>query len=251
MQSFRRLGVGLLARTSWNAVKPATPIIERTVVGGFCTLSGGAFGGSSGAFPSWDILVSPWQPVGFAAKTMSSSTSNTHSRESKKGNKALMVEDEEFDAITDKIPQKPMSAAEGVSYLAIILAAFAVLAGIVWGFISSYILDPTEYVCFNLTLDKLRLDPRITVRLGATIKGYGEDSSHRWQRTRIPHRTYTDVDGVEHMQIQFHIKGPGGVGVVCADMYQDEQKEWQYTYLYVDISQGGALHRLAIIKPQL
>ena len=37
-----------------------------------------------------------------------------------------MVEEEDYDAITDKVPEKPMTAAEGVSYTAIILVAFAV-----------------------------------------------------------------------------------------------------------------------------
>lgn len=46
-----------------------------------------------------------------------------------------------------------------------------VLAAISWAFVSNYILDPAEYVCFNLTLEKLRQDPRITVRLGESIKG--------------------------------------------------------------------------------
>lgn len=42
------------------------------------------------------------------------------------GKDALMIDQDDFDAITDKIPQKPMTAAEGVSYTAIILAAFGV-----------------------------------------------------------------------------------------------------------------------------
>lgn len=37
-----------------------------------------------------------------------------------------MIDQDDFNAITDKIPQKPMTAAEGVSYTAIILAAFGV-----------------------------------------------------------------------------------------------------------------------------
>ncbi len=38
-----------------------------------------------------------------------------------------------------------------------------------------------------------------------------------------------------HTQIQFFIKGPSGTGIVNADMYRDETKQWQYTYLVVDV----------------
>jgi len=43
------------------------------------------------------------------------------------GKKSLMIDEEDYDAITDKIPEKPMTAAEGISYTAIIIAAFAVI----------------------------------------------------------------------------------------------------------------------------
>jgi len=196
--------------------------------------------------------------MGFAARPLSASSERYPNSDHEKPNdtakqtpKSLMVDKEEYEAIADQIHRKPMTAAEGVSYTAVIVAAFAVLGAIVWAFITSYILDPLEYVCFNLTLDKLRQDPRIIVRLGNTIKGYGEDSSHRWQRQRIPNREYTDPKGTRHMQIQFHIKGQGGVGVVYADMYKDTSKKWKYSYLYVDFPSKGLNQRLAIVSPQV
>lgn len=215
--------------------------------------------GSMGALPHWELVCSSGQLLGFAARPLSAS-SEQRSHEShdktpkdttKQAPKSLMVDKEEYEAIADQIHRKPMTTAEGVSYTAVILAAFAVLGAIVWAFITTYILDPLEYVCFNLTLDKLRQDPRIIVRLGNTIKGYGEDSSHRWQRQRIPNREYTDPKGTRHLQIQFHIKGQGGVGVVYADMYKDTSKKWKYSYLYVDFPSKGLNQRLAIVSPQV
>lgn len=52
-------------------------------------------------------------------------------------------------------------------------------------------------------------------------------------------------------QIQFHIKGRGGVGIVYADMHQDGGKEWQYSYLYVDFQHGGTSQRVVIVRPQV
>ena len=46
-----------------------------------------------------------------------------------------------------------------------------------------------------------REDPRVTVRLGTPISAYGQESRNRAARQRIPHRAYTDSDGVEHHQV--------------------------------------------------
>ncbi len=47
-----------------------------------------------------------------------------------------------------------------------------------------------------------REDPRVTVRLGTPISAYGQESRNRAARQRIPHRAYTDSDGVEHHHVR-------------------------------------------------
>ena len=42
------------------------------------------------------------------------------------------------------------------------------LAFVLWQFITNFILEPTAMQCFNHTLNRLKTDPRITVRLGST-----------------------------------------------------------------------------------
>ena len=81
-------------------------------------------------------------------------------------------------------------------------------------------------------------------------------------RSQLPHpsqaRTNTPPpppppQGVEHVRLQFHIRGPGGSGLVNADMFKDSlTKEWQYTYLVVDVHSAGArsTQRLNIVAPQ-
>lgn len=46
-----------------------------------------------------------------------------------------------------------------------------VLAFFVYNFLTNFILEPTYQTCFNSTLQKLKQDPRITVRLGNDIVG--------------------------------------------------------------------------------
>jgi hypothetical protein len=46
-----------------------------------------------------------------------------------------------------------------------------VLGFFVYNFVTNFILEPTYQTCFNSTLQKLKQDPRITVRLGNDIVG--------------------------------------------------------------------------------
>jgi hypothetical protein len=119
---------------------------------------------------------------------------------------SLELTDEKINAITDKIPQRPVGVVEGTSYTAVILAAFGVrgggrgaggwsvwplrsqrgsltalppphsqtpqcLAYFIYNFVITLVLEPVQQQCFNAALDKLRTDPRITVRLGSSITG--------------------------------------------------------------------------------
>ena len=113
-----------------------------------------------------------------------------------------LVQEQAFDEITDKhIPQRPMGVVEGTSYSLVILAAIGFGIAILWTAVSSLLIQPKEYTCFNVTLDKLRDDPRVTVRLGTPISGYGQESRNRAARQRIPHRAYKDDNGTEHIQV--------------------------------------------------
>ena len=76
-------------------------------------------------------------------------------------------------------------------------------AAVVWAVVNELLIQPREYTCFNITLEKLRNDPRVTVRLGTPISGYGQESRNRQARQRIPHRVYTDPNGVEHTQVRY------------------------------------------------
>ena len=39
------------------------------------------------------------------------------------------------------------------------------------------------------------------MRIGHPITGYGQESRNRAARQRIPNRTWTDEDGVEHVEV--------------------------------------------------
>lgn len=141
----------------------------------------------------------------FSSRPLSAQAGNTGSRN--RGAQSSQAQDvvtqqDTFDEVTDKhIPQRPMGVVEGTSYSLVILAAIGFGIAILWTAVSSLLIQPKEYTCFNVTLDKLRDDPRVTVRLGTPISGYGQESRNRAARQRIPHRAYKDDNGDEHFQV--------------------------------------------------
>ena len=49
--------------------------------------------------------------------------------------------------------------------------------------------------------------------------------------------------------MQFHARGPSGNARVSAEMYQDDKKEWQYAFLYVEVD-SPVPQRLVLVGPQ-
>lgn len=149
----------------------------------------------------------------------------------------LTAQDEDpFDPLTDKIPEKPVTFAEGASYSIAIFAGFAVAAAAAYAVFKELIFEPKEYKVFNKALDRVQHDNQVTVRIGLPITGYGQDSRNRAARQRIPHRTWADEDGVERIEVQFYVRGPHGVGRVHSEMFKDKaDKQWKFTYLIVDV----------------
>ena len=63
-------------------------------------------------------------------------------RKEKATESSVTTRAEEYDEITDKIPQKPVTAAEGTSYTIVILAALAVLGSALYAVRPARFLPP-------------------------------------------------------------------------------------------------------------
>lgn len=151
--------------------------------------------------------------------------------------KEVVSQDEDpFDPLTDKIPERPVTFAEGASYSVAILAGFAVAAAAAYAVFKELIFEPKEYKVFNKALERVQHDSQVTVRLGTPITGYGQESRNRAARQRIPHRSWVDEDGTERIEVQFLIRGPHGAGKVHSEMFKDKaDRKWKFTYLIADI----------------
>lgn len=84
-------------------------------------------------------------------------------------------------------------------------------AAVLYAAVSELLLQPAEYLCFNKCLDRIKDDPRVTVRLGEPVHAYGTESRNRAARQHVPHRFYDDSEGRQHMQVRVF----GRVCTVC------------------------------------
>ncbi|KAL0923760.1 hypothetical protein M5K25_007832 [Dendrobium thyrsiflorum] len=84
--------------------------------------------------------------------------------------------------------------------------------------------------------NQLDLTLQVKVRIGSPVTGYGQESRNRAARQRISNRVWKDEDGIEHVEVNFYIRGPHGAGKVFAEMFKDNSdKQWRFTYLIVEI----------------
>ncbi|KAL5771949.1 hypothetical protein ACOSQ2_011873 [Xanthoceras sorbifolium] len=172
-----------------------------------------------------------------SARSFASRASKQPGETSSQPKKDVSTVEDPFDDITYNIPQKPVTFAEGASYSVIILAGLGVAAAAAYAVFKELIFQPKEYKIFNKALKRIQDDGQVRVRIGSPITGYGQESRNRAARQRIPNRIYTDEFGIEHIEINFYIRGPHGAGKVFTEMFKDqEDKQWKFTYLIVEIN---------------
>jgi hypothetical protein len=114
---------------------------------------------------------------------------------------------------------------------------------------SELVLEPKEYTVFGLALDRCRSDPRVAVRLGSPLSGYGVESSSRSARQRIRHKIETDAAGVEHILIQFQLRGPRGVGTVFAEGVKDSGAPGGYRLGFIRLTDPSGAGRPIAVLP--
>ncbi|TYH57217.1 hypothetical protein ES332_D08G074300v1 [Gossypium tomentosum] len=154
-----------------------------------------------------------------------------------KTRKELSNVEDPFDAPTYNIPDKPVTFTEGASYSLIILVGLGIAAAAGYAVFKELIFQPKEYKIFNQALERIQNESQVRVRIGHPITGYGQETRNRAARQRIPNRIYTDENGVEHVEVNFYIRGPHGAGKVFAEMFKDKtDNKWKYTYLIVQIN---------------
>ncbi|KDP28837.1 hypothetical protein JCGZ_14608 [Jatropha curcas] len=230
---------GYVSQSTSAASHTSKEILQAT---GKAVLCGGCHGkeclvGLGSKFPPLKMHGASTINPSFARSFASKASKQTGKKESETRKEVSTVEDP-FDAPTYNIPEKPVTFVEGASYSVIILAGLGVAAAAGYAVFKELIFEPKEYKIFNKALKRVQDDAQVRVRIGSPITGYGQESRNRAARQRIPNKVYTDEDGVEHVLVNFYIRGPHGAGKVSAEMFKDKvDKQWKYTYLIVQIMQ--------------
>ncbi|CAN6284899.1 unnamed protein product [Urochloa humidicola] len=154
----------------------------------------------------------------------------------KQEGKDLSTTEHPFDDITYNIPEKPVTFTEGASYSLVILAGLGIAGLAGYAVFKELIFEPKEYKIFGKALARIQSDSQVTSRIGHPITGYGQETRNRAARQRIPNKIWTDEDGVEHVEVNFLIRGPHGAGKVYSEMFKDNSdRTWKFTYLVVEI----------------
>lgn len=154
----------------------------------------------------------------------------------KEGTKDLKTVEDPFDSPTYNIPEKPVTFAEGASYSLVIVAGLGIAAVAGYAVFKELIFEPKEYKIFGKALARVQNDSQVTAKIGYPVTGYGNESRNRAARQRIPNKVWTDEDGVEHVEVNFYIRGPHGAGKVYSEMFKDKNdRSWKFTYLIVEI----------------
>ncbi|XP_044491673.1 probable mitochondrial import inner membrane translocase subunit TIM21 [Mangifera indica] len=251
MYNFRRSAISSLRRTCFLArfsspsnTKSAAEYLENRdafgangislLVRGLCT--GGYMVDLHSPYKLMDNHVAN-TGARFSARSFASKPSKQTSETSSEPKKDISTIEDPFDAPTYNIPEKPVTFTEGASYSVIILAGLGIAAAAAYAVFKELIFEPKEYKIFNKALKRIQDDGQVRVRIGSPITGYGQESRNRAARQRIPNRIYTDEFGIEHVEVNFYIRGPHGAGKVFTEMFKDqEDKQWKFTYLIVEIN---------------
>ena len=124
-------------------------------------------------------------------------------------------------------------------YSVVIGAGLLVACTIGYLIFKDLFIESLEQKVYSKALEEIQQDPRVMVRLGSPIKGYGSESRNRRARQRISHKIFKQEDGTQHCQVQFQASGPNGRATIHADMYEKDS-ELKYAYLIVDVTSPPA-----------
>lgn len=129
--------------------------------------------------------------------------------------------------------EKVKQASKDASYLVIILGGLGVMGIMFYTVGKELFSKQSPGGVYNQALKLCKKNDEVIDYLGEPITGHGTSGSRR--RRQIVNSHNFLVDGVKHMRIQFYINGPYRKGTVHVEVYEDENKKYQYKYVIVEL----------------
>ncbi|PSN50879.1 Mitochondrial import inner membrane translocase subunit Tim21 [Blattella germanica] len=123
--------------------------------------------------------------------------------------------------------------AKTASYMGIILAGVGVTAVIFYQIFKELFSSKSPNSVYTVSLQKCCEDPRVIDALGEPIKGYGEET-RRGRRRHVSHLFY-EKEGISYLRMKYYIQGSRKKGTVHLEMWENEKKDFDYRYLFVQL----------------
>ncbi|CAL2041975.1 unnamed protein product [Caenorhabditis brenneri] len=112
-----------------------------------------------------------------------------------------------------------------------VVAGVGLIGAFIYVLCGEFFAQDSPQTIFNKALAIVRDDGRCQDIFGATIAGFGEETS-RGRRRHVAHHKY-EKDGMQRIRVLFHVKGDRDEGIAQAEMEQRDG-DWQWRFLYVE-----------------
>ncbi|KAK0704219.1 TIM21-domain-containing protein [Apiosordaria backusii] len=121
----------------------------------------------------------------------------------------------------------------------LVILGLALTSGVLYVLYTEVFSPSSRTAYFNRAVNRIKTDARLIELLGdgKKIEAFGEETGNKWRRARpIASSEVTDRNGVEHMYINFNLKGPRGTGKAYVHLFKPVGgREYEYKYFYVDV----------------
>lgn len=129
--------------------------------------------------------------------------------------------------------EKVKEASKDLTYLLIIVGGIAVIGVMFYTLGKELFSKQSPGGVYSEALKVCKKNDEVIDVLGEPIVGHGTSGGRR-RRQHVNAQEFM-VNGVKHMRLQFYINGPYRKGTVHVEVYQDENKKYQYKYLIVEL----------------
>ncbi|KAK0665791.1 putative mitochondrial import inner membrane translocase subunit tim-21 precursor [Cercophora samala] len=135
--------------------------------------------------------------------------------------------------------EKGARASQQTFNFGLVILGLTLTSGVLYVLYTEVFSPSSRTAYFNRAVDRIKTDPRLIELLGDSkkIEAFGEETGNKWRRARpIASSEVTDRNGVEHMYINFNLKGPRNTGKAYVHLFKPVGgREWEYKYFYVDV----------------
>ncbi|CAP20646.1 Protein CBG23912 [Caenorhabditis briggsae] len=139
----------------------------------------------------------------------------------------LVHEKQKPTTFTGKVAEK---ASNTFMYTAVV-AGVGLIGAFIYVLAGEFFAQDSPQTIFNKALALVREDGRCQDIFGASIAGFGEETS-RGRRRHVAHHKY-EKDGMQRIRVLFHVKGDRDEGIAQAEMEQRDG-DWEWRFLYVE-----------------